>query len=303
MADMTTKHDHYIVVKRVKKSVAGHHGGNWKVAYADFMTALMAFFLLLWILSGSNEEQLRGLAEYFTPSEVPLVEISGIGTLIEARKVPSSDPDQEDMSLPKGPDAEGPEESDTQEVRNGALNPWLDINKETTDETTELGNALPSFAEAMRTVEEDLSRAFEQTPELAKLSDHLMMSREDDGLVIEIVDLGDRPMFESASATVGEDFETILKEISTALTSVNVNIAITGHTDAHPFVNNQNGYSNWELSADRANATRRALIAAGVPENVFTEVSGVAAVHPLIPEDPENARNRRVSLVLLDPEA
>ena len=303
MADMTTKHDHYVIVKRVKKSVSGHHGGNWKVAYADFMTALMAFFLLLWILSGSNEEQLRGLAEYFSPSEVPLVEISGIGTEIQARKVPSTDPDQEEMALPKGPDAVGPEDNKAQEERNGALNPWLDINKETTEETTEKGNVLPSFAEDMRAVEESIAEAFETTPELAALSDHLMVSRDDDGLIIEIVDLGDRPMFESASATVGADFETILEEISAALATVDVNIAITGHTDAHPFKNNANTYSNWELSADRANATRRALIEAGVPADVFTEVSGVAAVRPLLPEDPENASNRRVTLSLVDPDA
>ncbi|PLS21130.1 flagellar motor protein MotB [Neptunicoccus cionae] len=295
---MISNHDnHAIIIKRPKKAVKGHHGGNWKVAYADFMTALMAFFLLLWILSGSDEEQLRGLADYFTPAAVPLVEISGIGTEITARKEPESELDPVAASTPTGPQEVGPMDEDSSETRTGAVNPWLELDQETTKPEEEAEQTLEQqLAAAQYQIEE----SFATTPELKALSDNLMVSLKEDGMTVEIIDLGERPMFDTASARPSEELLDILGELAPAIAELPLEIRITGHTDAHPF-RTSDGYGNWELSTDRANAMRRAMLDKGIASHRIVSVAGVAAASPLIKTDPKDARNRRVTIDLTLP--
>lgn len=294
-APMISKHDnHAIIIKRPKKAAHGHHGGNWKVAYADFMTALMAFFLLLWILSGSDEEQLRGLAEYFTPSEVPLVEISGIGAQIMALKQPQSELDPVADSVPTGPGEDGPMSEDSSDTRSGAVNPWLELDQDTTTPEKEAGATLSDqLEEAQSRIEE----SFEASPQLAELADNLMVTVKEDGMVVEIVDLGERPMFQTGSAAPSAELLTILAKLAPAIAELPLEMRITGHTDARPFRGAKN-YSNWELSADRANAMRRAILETGIPSDRIVSVAGVAAAEPLIKSDPNDDRNRRVTIEL-----
>ncbi|WP_425051060.1 flagellar motor protein MotB [Psychromarinibacter sp. S121] len=293
---MYLKNEPHVVIKRPKKVTKGHHGGNWKVAYADFMTALMAFFLLLWILSGSDEEQLRGLAEYFTPSEVPLVEISGLGVVIDAIKAPESEPTPDAESMPKGPDEVGQQEADIAETRTGAVNPWLELDNGSTEEprvdepTTMLTDRL---AEALDQIEE----SFAEKMELSDLAANLQVTVLDESMIVEVVDLGDHPMFPTGSANPSEDLRLILAEVVPAIKGLPMDITITGHTDAHPFRDGTE-YGNWELSADRANATRRLLLDEGIAAARIKSVTGMAAVEPLYADDPNDARNRRVTIEL-----
>ncbi|MDF0595824.1 flagellar motor protein MotB [Psychromarinibacter halotolerans] len=296
---MYLKNEPHVVIKRPKKVTKGHHGGNWKVAYADFMTALMAFFLLLWILSGSDEEQLRGLAEYFTPSEVPLVEISGLGVVIDAMKAPESEPAPDAESMPKGPDEEGQQKADVSETRTGAVNPWLELDNGSTEEprvpepTTMLSDQL---ADALDQIQE----TFAEKMELAELAQNLQVTVLDDGMTVEIVDLGEHPMFPTGSADPSEELRLILAEVVPAIVDLPLDITITGHTDAHPFRDGTE-YGNWELSADRANATRRLLLEEGVAVGRIKSVTGMAAMDPLVVDDPTDARNRRVTIALRVP--
>lgn len=287
---MSPKNDHYIIIKRSKKVHGGHHGGNWKVAYADFMTALMAFFLLLWILSGADEEQLRGLADYFTPSTVPLVDINGLGTEIEARKVPEATPVPEADAEPVGPADEGQKHANETEDRPGAINPWLELDKE-----SQIEQEGQTLSARLDSAEQQLSEMLNGSPELEVLAEQVLIERTEHGLQLEVIDLGDRPMFEVGSALVSDDLLAILDEVAPIMAEIPMSITITGHTDARPYRDGAD-YGNWELSSDRANATRRALIAAGIPQDRFISVSGVAAVSPLIAEDVNDARNRRVTI-------
>lgn len=295
---MISNHDnHAIIIKRPKKAVKGHHGGNWKVAYADFMTALMAFFLLLWILSGSDEEQLRGLADYFTPAAVPLVEISGIGTEITARKVPESELDPVAASAPTGPQAVGPHSEDSSESRTGSVNPWLELEQDTTEPEKESEKTLE---EQLAAAQSQIEESFAATPKLKALADNLMVSLKEDGMIVEIIDLGERPMFETASARPSKELLEILGKLAPAISELPLEIRITGHTDAHLF-RRSDGYGNWELSTDRANAMRRAMLNKGIASHRIVSVAGVAAASPLIKTNPKDARNRRVTIELTLP--
>lgn len=280
-----------IVIKRRKKVQNGHHGGNWKVAYADFMTAMMAFFLLLWILSVTDVQKLSGIAEYFTPAAVPLVDIAGydpaaaIARDAQEDEPPLPDAAKQDRPADPPPDASG----------QGA-NPWAAFEEaETPDpaETPPPGAVADPVAAAQAALEETMAKG---NP-LESLAGNLMVARTPDGLVVEIVDLGESPMFQSGSAEVTEVLGRVLKEFSTVIAGAPMLVSITGHTDASPYRGHP-GYGNWELSADRANAARRALEAAGVPADRFRSVSGLADVLPLIAEDPKDARNRRITIEL-----
>lgn len=281
-----------IVIKRQKKVVNGHHGGNWKVAYADFMTAMMAFFLLLWILTISDAKKLTGIAEYFTPAAVPLVDIAGYDPAAAVVRDPEAD-------QPPLPDAARqdtvPVDPPANATGQGA-NPWAAFD--------EAGSPVPSesqqpetYADPVAAAEAALTDRMAKGNPLESLAGNLMVARSPDGLVVEIVDLGDRPMFQSGSAKVTEDLGQVLAELSTVIAAVPMVVMITGHTDASPY-RGRPGYGNWELSADRANAARRTLEAAGVPGDRFRSVSGLADVLPLIADDPMDARNRRITIEL-----
>jgi chemotaxis protein MotB len=295
-APKTAPNSRPIIIKRKKKVAGGHHGGNWKVAYADFMTAMMAFFLLLWILSVSDAKKLTGIAEYFTPAQVAMVDIAGYDP--QAAAVRDSKADRPPLPLDTAeetPAKEPKPEATTQ----GGPNPWTAFDSSKAPATTPApeANADP-VADALAALKDTMAKG---NP-LESLAGNLLVSRTPDGLVVEIVDLGESPMFASGRAEVTETLARVLTQFAAVMAKAPMAIKITGHTDASPFRGSE-GYGNWELSADRANAARRALEAAGVPSDRFRAVSGLAAVVPLVPENPKDARNRRITIELTTADA
>jgi chemotaxis protein MotB len=284
-----------IIIKRKKKIVGGHHGGNWKVAYADFMTAMMAFFLLLWILSVSDVKKLSGIAEYFTPATVPLVDIAGYDPQAAVIRDPKADE-------PPLPDAERQDQPPVDPAPNASgqgANPWAALEDSPSPAVSETPpqNADARPVDQVAAVQAALEQTMAKGNPLESLAGNLMVARTPDGLLVEIVDLGESPMFQSGSAEVTEVLGRVLKEFTTVIAGTPMVVNITGHTDASPYRGHQ-GYGNWELSADRANAARRALEEAGVPADRFRSVTGQADVAPLIAEDPKDPRNRRITIEL-----
>lgn len=286
-----------VIIKRPKKVIKGHHGGNWKVAYADFMTALMAFFLMLWILSLSEPEKLEGIADYFTPASIPLVDILGYDP--EAAKVRDKNDmvPMPDSALWEDPPAEFPLDSEAETADEAPTNPWTAL-EQTTQTLSENSAETRDSQDPVDAMLSALKDTMAKGNPLESLAGNLMVSRSADGVIVEILDLGERPMFQSGSAELTAVVRQVLSEVANVIAAVPMNIKIIGHTDATPF-RGSSGYGNWELSADRANAARRALETFGVSPERFTRVSGRAAVTPLIPEDPSDARNRRITIELV----
>lgn len=250
-----------IIIKRPKiVQASGHHGGAWKVAYADFVTAMMAFFLLMWLLNATSEDQRRGLADYFSPS-IPIAAVSGGGAgALNGEEV----------------------------TRAPAL---AAITSSPTEETNDNLIGVP---------DDEMIAAMEAAliGEETELSDHISIRMSPEGLVIELTDRDARPLFASGRADPSPILMKLTAAVAQALEEVSNSIKIVGHTDSRRYSNGLQGYSNWELSSDRANAARRMIKAAGLPETRITEVSGRAATIPLV-EDPLDARNRRISITLL----
>jgi len=258
-----------IVVRRRKSRRQGHHGGNWKIAYADFMTALMALFLVLWILARSNEAQLRSIAEYFrTP--LPVAMAGGNKTTASTSAIPGGGPD--------------PMHSEGERAR-------IDNRQHTrpADEQRQL-------AELKRRIES----VIERQPHLRELRSQLRIELTPEGLRIQIVDSDKRPMFELGSDRVEPYMRDILRAIAPVLNQLPNRISLSGHTDSIPYAGGEKGYSNWELSADRANAARRELVAGGLDPQKLLRVAGMGSRVPLNAEDPRDPVNRRISIVVLD---
>jgi chemotaxis protein MotB len=272
-----------IIVKKKKRGGHdGHHGGAWKVAYADFVTAMMAFFLLLWLISATTEEQKEGIADYFTPSTVTQSN-SGSGMILSGRTmsdegalVSDRAPVGINMSLPSpaGPDQD-------REVQ--------DLAKELAEREQR------DFEET----EEKLKAAVNAIPELSELADQVLVDYTPEGMRIQLVDARENAMFKLGSAEPRERTRELLALVAQSIQDLPNRVAVKGHTDATPFTS-RDDYSNWELSADRANASRRVLEEAGLGAERIGQVVGRAAQDPLLPDDPENARNRRISIVLLN---
>ena len=258
-----------IIVRRKKiyATDAGHHGGAWKVAYADFVTAMMAFFLLMWLLNATTEEQRKGLADYFSPV-IPLASVSGGG----AGALNGSSMLSQDTLIQDGTGAENRDGTNTY--------------KNAKDD-----EALEARVEALnKAVSEDKS----------DLSDHIKFKISSSGLVIELVDQTDRPLFTSGSAYPSETLKKLTLMVADGFSDVGNQLKIVGHTDAHTYADGTN-YSNWELSSDRANAARRLLMGHGFPGDQISEVSGKSFTEPLS-EDPLSPQNRRISITLLTPD-
>ncbi len=278
-----------IIIKKVKKGGGAAHGGAWKVAYADFVTAMMAFFLLLWLLNAVTDEQLEGISNYFAPASIAKT-TSGSGGLMAGKTLgeqgvqesPSSTPSVS-MELPPPKAGEG--SSDQED------NPPADVQE-----------IIKKREEAQfKKAAEGLRKAFEGVPNLKQLAKSLMIDNTPEGLRIQITDQDGLAMFPSGSAKMYLNTKKILELVSKAIKLMPQDIAISGHTDAVKFANasHDGNYGNWELSSDRANAARRQLIHFGVAEDRISRVVGKAATEPLLPNDPNNARNRRLSIILL----
>ena len=283
-----------IIIKKVKKGGhGGHHGGAWKVAYADFVTAMMAFFLLLWLLNATTDEQKHGIADYFSPASISK-STSGSGGVLGGTSL-SSEGAMTSTRSAVGVTVALPADDgeEIEEPKDGEAELLAGMSEE------ELEEYLAEREEAQfADTEQTLRQAIQALPELQELAQHLEVDRTPEGLRIQIVDQAGRSMFPSGGAAMFEHTRKLLRQVAEAVARMPQQIAVKGHTDASPFVNDT-GYSNWELSTDRANASRRALIAAGLPEARISSVTGRAAQEPLVPEDPFSPRNRRISIILL----
>ena len=272
-----------IIIKRVKKTAHAAHGGAWKIAYADFVTAMMAFFLLMWLLGSTAKGDLQGIAAYFaSPLKVAMAGGDGAGN--SSSVIPGGGTD---LSKVHGQ----VRRSDSAEDTNRRMD--LSSRAERARQDAARIRALHAKIDAMIT-------------ENATLNEYRSQIRIDvtpDGLQIQIVDDQNRPMFDSGSALVKPYMRDILGAIGSALGGVENRVSLAGHTDATPYGNGERGYSNWELSADRANASRRELVAAGMPDAKLARVVGLAASDPLEPTNPRAAINRRITITILTREA
>ena len=276
-----------IIVKRIKKYAHAPHGGAWKIAYADFVTAMMAFFLLMWLLGSTSEGDKKGLADYFSaPLKLSLLS-SGSGSGDSSHVIKGGG---QDFTRTTG------------QVKRG------DIEAERSTINVHQLKAEQARAEVTRL--EDLKSKIEQkiagNGKLAGMGSQILLEMTDDGLRIQIVDQDNRPMFASGSALVQSAMRELLRELGAALAEVPNRLTLEGHTDALPFGNgagSERGYSNWELSADRANASRRELLAGGLPDDQVLRVQGLASANPFDRRDPAAPSNRRISIVVMTREA
>jgi chemotaxis protein MotB len=276
-----------IIVRRGRKAKHGHHGGAWKVAYADFVTAMMAFFLVMWLLGVGTKEQRAAVSEYFkNPSNTP-----GTATMAPPGKLgPGGASDSMiklggAMDIPRGPGKD----------KHGAPVAKGDI---------KLAAEQARLKEKQRLQEllKQLHAAIQSSQALAPFKDQLLIDITPDGLRIQIIDKLNRPMFDSGSATLKTYTVEILHELGKTINGVPNMISISGHTDDAPYAGN-NGYSNWELSADRANAARRALVAGGLRGDKVALVAGLASEVPFDKADPGDATNRRISILVMTKQA
>lgn len=273
---MSTVNNQRVVIRRKRSHGHGHHGGSWKIAYADFITAMMAFFLVMWLVSIVPKEELKGIAEYF---RMPLhVALTG-----------------------------GPKNSaETSAIPGGGQDPLRDDG----DVRRAQGNRMQSQPEPTEAERRDrrrleilrqrLDNLIENSPVLQKFKPQLLIDITTEGLRIQIVDSQNRPMFNTGSAEVQPYMRDILRELGPVLNEIPNKISLSGHTDATQYARGERAYSNWELSADRANASRQELVAGGMNEGKVVRIQGLASSMSLVKDDPYAAVNRRISLVVLN---
>ncbi|HEY0847086.1 MAG TPA: flagellar motor protein MotB [Noviherbaspirillum sp.] len=274
-----------IIVKRVNKGGGGHHGGAWKIAYADFVTAMMAFFLLMWLLGSTAKGDLNGIAEYFkTPLKVAMSGGSGAGDSSSIIQGGGKDLTRKDGQVKKADDPEIKKTYNLQAAH------FKDMEKELERQE----------AARLRALKRRIEEAIEARPTLKQFRKQLLIDITTEGLRIQIVDEQNRPMFALASAELQPYTKEILYEIGKALNDMPNRISLSGHTDAKPYASGEKGYSNWELSADRANASRRSLIAGGMDETKVLRVVGLSSAVLFDKQDPFNPINRRISIIVMN---
>ncbi len=292
-----------LIIKRTKRARHGaHHGGAWKVAYADFVTAMMAFFLLLWLLNVVTDEQLHGIADYFAPVTTrPTTSGAGgilSGDTITARRHYPNRAGPPSASFDLAAPRQGEAETEPFDDR---AQPGLSFAEasRTGLEAEELDKLLKEREEEQfREAAERLREALEDSPRFKVLAQSLKIDNTPEGLRIQIHDQDALAMFPRGSSEMYLHTRRLLELITGVILQMPQQVAITGHTDATPYVRD-NGYGNWELSADRANAARRVLLGYGVPEARVSRVVGKAATEPLVADEPTAPANRRLSVVLL----
>lgn len=278
-----------IIIKKVKKVAGGHHGGAWKVAYADFVTAMMAFFLLMWLINTSSPEQKRGIADYFAPASVS-ASTSGTGGILGGTAL-GVDGDMQKGSVAIQDQPKPSSQSNSMQGEQSGGSSSLDAS----EQAAEQAMAQRESSEFQR-AEMSLRQALQDMPELAELSRNIIVDQTPEGLRIQLVDQEGRPMFEPGSSEPNDRARLVLQSAARVIQALPNRIIISGHTDAAP--NPDPTSTNWELSAGRANAARRVLGQAGLGEDRISQVVGKAGSDPLFPDDPYQAANRRISIVL-----
>jgi chemotaxis protein MotB len=273
-----------IIIKRIKKGGHAVHGGAWKIAYADFVTAMMAFFLLMWLLGSTSEGDKKGLSDYFaSPLKVSMMGGSGAGA---------------SNSVIQGGGADLTKTSG----QNRSGNPNDPVTRKAAAEAMK-AELVKQEARKLAALSEKISSLISNNPKLAEFKAQIRLEITPDGLQIQIVDDQSRPMFDVGSALVKVYMRDILREIGSALNGVENKISLDGHTDSSPYGSGERGYSNWELSSDRANASRRELVAAGMPDDKLARVTGMASSNLLEPQNPFGPVNRRISILVMTKEA
>ena len=268
-----------IIVKRIKKGGHGHHGGAWKIAYADFVTAMMAFFLLMWLLGSTTKGDMEGIANYFkTPLKVAMQGGSGAGDSASILQGGGQDLTRRNGQVKKGDTA---------------------ADKKTYDLKAARAALQQEEASRLQKLKERIEQTIAANPVLAKYKNQLLLDITSEGLRIQIVDEKNRPMFAMASAELQAYTRDILDVLALVLNDVPNRIGLSGHTDSTPY-QTESGYSNWELSADRANASRRELVHGGLADAKILRVVGLAAAVHLDRKDPFNPINRRISILVMN---
>jgi len=271
-----------LVIRRVKKIAgASHHGGAWKIAYADFVTAMMAFFLLMWLLGSTTKGELQGIADYFnTPLKVALQGGDGSG---------------DSSSITKG--------GGRDLTRTFGQKPKTELPDRKRNINLQAAQAQKREMARLEEIKGRIQEAIEANAVLRQMSNQIRLDVTTDGLRVQIVDEQNRPMFDTGSARLKDYTREIFQEIASSLNDVENRITLSGHTDAQPYAGGLRGYSNWELSADRANASRRQLIAGGIKEDKILRVVGLADSVPFNRSDPLDPSNRRISIIVMTKKA
>ena len=272
-----------IIIKKSKKGGRRHPSGAWKIAYADFVTAMMAFFLLMWLLGSTSKGDLQGIESYFnSPMKVSL--LGGDGTGSSMSILPGGGPRLDSSAENLGPTNDSLNQPKTEKTAAQAIGA-----REEARRLVQLKNKIPAL--------------LKEKSGLAEHMGQIRMEITADGLDIQIVDNQKRPMFDIGKSEVKPYMRDILREIGSALKNADNPISLTGHTDSTPYGMGERGYSNWELSADRANASRRELMAGGMPEGKIKRIAGMASTDLLLPTDSVNPINRRISILVMTREA
>lgn len=269
-----------IIKKVIKKAGHGHHGGAWKIAYADFVTAMMAFFLLMWLLGTTDEVTKKGIAEYFqNPYAVSLNGGEGVG-------------DRTAIIQGGGTDLSA---KDAGQVHQGEDTPPDEPTAEDAEKIAEEQEKIQ-----LEKLQGKIESMLEASAELAEYRDQIKMDVTPEGLKIQIVDAKNRPMFKLASSNIEDYAQMILHKLAVVINELPNKVSINGHTDALPFPKNSSGYSNWELSGDRANVARHELTLGGLAENKVLRIVGLAASIPYIADKPNDPMNRRISIIVMN---
>jgi chemotaxis protein MotB len=273
-----------IIIKKIKKGGHGAHGGAWKIAYADFVTAMMAFFLLMWLLGSTTEGDKKGLQDYFqSPLKVALMG-GGSGSGDSSSVIKGGG---QDINRSGGQVKRGDIEAERKTYQLQALK----------------ANQAQAEKQRLESLRDRVKEVVSNSPALAAFKSQIRLDMTRDGLRIQIVDEQNRPMFDSGSNQVKPYMRDILRAIGSVLAEVPNKLTLEGHTDALPFSGGVGGYSNWELSSDRANASRRELITGGLRDERVLRVQGLSASVPFDKRDPRNPVNRRISIIVMTREA
>ncbi|MDE3059888.1 MAG: flagellar motor protein MotB [Pseudomonadota bacterium] len=290
-----------IIIKRIKKGGGGHHGGAWKVAYADFVTAMMAFFLLLWLINVTTPAQKMGLAEYFTPT-MGVKDAMGIG--FKGGKTPSTVTGRSNTDLSAPGLVEG-------QIKQGPVPVAPDVSKpvkadpdaESTSNDQKAkqdGQDVESSEDGdqLKVAEQDIKQSLEQDQDLKDFKNNVVVQDTPEGLKIDMIDDEKKPMFIPGGAVLTDGGKKVLDAMANIISKTPNNITINGHTDANAASGNPQ-YTNWELSADRANAARRFLSTTQLERGRVMKIVALADRELLVPEEPTSPRNRRVTIILM----